>query len=123
MNCEKCGSSDTARCETVYEQGTVTGTANTAYGVASHTSQSKFAKQSSPPKTILDNESLSRSMGALLVVGLICLLLLPPVGVLLLALVGVWIIACFLPRPGFRRKYAEWQKKWICFRCGHIFKP
>jgi hypothetical protein len=146
MQCPKCQSQDVSLCSVVHAQGTVKTTTHTQ-GMGSstghianlgmttmqtqssqtQTSQSKtaFAERAAPPTPPILYPIGALALLLFLRVGLPLVSTIHPLGLgwLALVVVAAWLFMEFKKLPQRSLERREWEKSWICGRCGMKFIP
>jgi hypothetical protein len=127
MKCTSCGSDNTQRLQVIYEGGTQTLNAQSAYGNVTATTQSALARKATPPKR-----------AHCIISAFFCL-----VGLSLAffyygqygerGVMQFWVAVCivcgWMAVTGFRYNnatfpqiYKRWQNSWMCLKCGNIYQ-
>jgi hypothetical protein len=141
FSCPSCGSENTQKISLLYQSGTTnvrlgsigvggTGTGHLGIGVGATggCAQSDLARQYAPPKKL----DPSTQMGCLIVIGVILTPIMYAltdskifaVFVLIIFIAAVALLYNHAERHNtkvFPQQFAEWDKKFLCLRCGVIF--
>jgi predicted RNA-binding Zn-ribbon protein involved in translation (DUF1610 family) len=145
--CPKCGSSDTARLQTIHEQGTTTSIDDLMFGLTSGQTISDAAQRAAPPRRQSDSAAMAIAICCVLA-GLVLPVLIvssdtystravPPLTgrFEVAAIILAFAIAIFAVTVSTIRKvrrwnstiypplYTTWLRRWMCRRCGEIFTP
>lgn len=148
MQCSNCGSDDVLLCSVAYQQGKIETqtktTSSGSYGAgagggrmnARHTSTStsltEFAGRAAPPKPAFDGACMN------VIAAVVALVIIPAAvsdvfhtqsAMLFYALLAVVaytiyrLTIAYRNRPEDRARRDEWERSWICTRCGTMFLP
>jgi hypothetical protein len=144
MQCPKCESDDVLLCSVAHDQGKTThqikGTSNGAVGgqrttgdhSSTGTSITEFARRAAPPQPAFDRAILN------VIAAVAAFIILPSALKDLTHSHANWayypLLACIAftiyrltvaakDKPLDRARREEWERSWICKRCGTIFDP
>ncbi len=131
MDCPACASQSTRKFNIVYEEGTTKGTSEGSSGHSTeHFSQTPLAKRCSPPDEpspgfLLGIVGFAISVWFAFKLGAVFGSFWLGAITFFIAFVGLTFFwSRILARKAFVKyhtAYEQWQKSWICTKCGHSF--
>jgi len=137
--CPQCGSEETQSASIIYRGGTSTVKTTSRHRAVTFTpsghlmpvvgssntegvQQTQLAAMAAPPA----RRNKAAAIWGGLVAGIVLSIFLPPCGLPLAALTIVAGVITSIQDSKFNREvwpglHAEWERKWMCHRCGHVF--